>query len=266
MKRATDMTGQVFGKLTVTGRDGTRGGAYWHCACACGASCVIAAGNLRSGASKSCGCGKRGPREDMTGKVFGRLTVLRLAGMDHDGASRWETRCECGTETIVVGGALRGDGTKSCGCWLREQRAARASERASARVLAGEKRCPHCKITKPMDRFYAAAKQRDGRSIWCRDCTDDRRYVGLYGITLGDKRGMIEAQGGLCAVRGCERAVDTGSALDHCHDSGQIRSVLCNGCNSALGHLGESARRIEGLAEYARQWKQLRLVPGGKAS
>lgn len=52
---------------------------------------------------------------DMTGKTFGKLTVLRFVDSDKRGA-RWLCKCECGAEKIVLGHRLRKGDLKSCGC------------------------------------------------------------------------------------------------------------------------------------------------------
>jgi hypothetical protein len=58
--RFQDLRGQVFGRLTVqkfAGRQGVRGGRYmFECACQCGVTKLVGAGNLRSGSTNSCGC------------------------------------------------------------------------------------------------------------------------------------------------------------------------------------------------------------------
>lgn len=58
MRPAIDLTGQKFGRLTVTARSGkTKAGKLlWSCVCDCGATTVVAGGDLRSGKQKSCGC------------------------------------------------------------------------------------------------------------------------------------------------------------------------------------------------------------------
>lgn len=90
------------------------------------------------------------------------------------------------------------------------------------------------------------------------------QYLKKYGVDADGKRRIIEEQGGLCGNAKCGRKIDMQSALDHCHESGQTRSVLCDSCNTALGILSEDPRRIRGLADYAERWKQLRLISGGK--
>lgn len=56
---------------------------------------------------------------DLTGQIFGRLTVVDWTGNAH-GNSNWRCICSCGNETIVLSGALRSGATKSCGCLMKE--------------------------------------------------------------------------------------------------------------------------------------------------
>ncbi len=58
---------------------------------------------------------------DLTNQVFSRLTVIKRH--KDNGKSRkakWECKCSCGKETIVVGTKLRNGTTKSCGCLGKE--------------------------------------------------------------------------------------------------------------------------------------------------
>jgi hypothetical protein len=53
---------------------------------------------------------------DLTGKVFGLLTVVQREPNDQRGNAYWLCRCECGETAIVRGASLRNGHTKSCGC------------------------------------------------------------------------------------------------------------------------------------------------------
>lgn len=68
-------------------------------------------------------------RLELTGCVFGRLTVIEYAGNSRAGQSLWRCRCDCGKETVVLGRNLKGGVTSSCGCLLREQSSARITAR-----------------------------------------------------------------------------------------------------------------------------------------
>ncbi len=70
---------------------------------------------------------------DMTGQKIGRLTVLGPAGFKRRLAA-WRCLCECGKETVVAGGHLRGRrGTRSCGCYASDRR----REAATTHGLSG---------------------------------------------------------------------------------------------------------------------------------
>ncbi len=56
------------------------------------------------------------PRRKLTGKKFGRLTVLRVAKPDKHGNTRWVCQCDCGKETTVRYQHLSTGRQQSCGC------------------------------------------------------------------------------------------------------------------------------------------------------
>lgn len=58
---------------------------------------------------------------DLSGQVFGRLTVLGIFDRDSLGQLRWECLCSCGNASIVLGVNLRAGSTKSCGCITKER-------------------------------------------------------------------------------------------------------------------------------------------------
>ena len=58
---------------------------------------------------------------DLTGKRFGKLTVISFAGTKHIGKqaiATWKCKCDCGNETIVNSQDIRTGHTKSCGCYF----------------------------------------------------------------------------------------------------------------------------------------------------
>jgi hypothetical protein len=57
-----------------------------------------------------------------------------------------------------------------------------------------------------------------------------------FGLTLDDYDRMLEEQGGGCAICG-DPPGQTALHVDHCHETGVVRGLLCFRCNSALGNL-----------------------------
>lgn len=58
--------------------------------------------------------------KDETGKRYGRLKVIKQAGLNCEKRMTWLCKCDCGNETIVIGKSLRNGSTKSCGCYKLE--------------------------------------------------------------------------------------------------------------------------------------------------
>jgi hypothetical protein len=97
---------------------------YWACHCDCGNEVEVSSGGLNNGHTRSCGCLKRGisPRRiDLAGRVFGRLTAVRMAKSRQQSGTTvgyWVCLCECGTETVVPTNNLTSGNSTSCGCYL----------------------------------------------------------------------------------------------------------------------------------------------------
>ena len=107
-KNRKDLTGLRFGKLTVLGRSGNKakdGNLLWLCKCDCGNTIEMTKRRLITGNTRSCGCGKKRPLKDWTGKKFGMLTVVSYAGKEK-GFHLWHCRCDCGNLHYTDGTCL----------------------------------------------------------------------------------------------------------------------------------------------------------------
>lgn len=69
--------------------------------------------------------GMHGGIRDLTGRVFGRLTVISITNKRVHRSVCWFCRCSCGNEVIIRSDCLMTGGTKSCGCLQREITSAR---------------------------------------------------------------------------------------------------------------------------------------------
>ena len=65
-------------------------------------------------------------------------------------------------------------------------------------------------------------------------------------MTLEDYERMFDAQGGVCAICGKPRPEERTLHVDHDHETGEIRGLLCFSCNNALGRLPRSSTRCSG--------------------
>jgi hypothetical protein len=75
-----------------------------------------------------------------------------------------------------------------------------------------------------------------------------------YGITAETFDSLLKTQGGKCAI--CQTESPGGKHnqwhIDHCHNSGMLRGILCNACNCGLGRFKDSADLVEKAATYLR--------------
>lgn len=117
MREFPSLIGKRFGKLTVVEQlpSTARGQRRWLCKCDCGGEHIATSGNLNSGRSTNCGC-KKSP--DLTGKVFGRLTVVGRSDKRNPRGARttpmWECRCECGNITYKATDTLTNPDESMC--------------------------------------------------------------------------------------------------------------------------------------------------------
>jgi hypothetical protein len=78
----------------------------------------------------------------------------------------------------------------------------------------------------------------------------DHKLQVKYGISLKQYDEMLESQHGVCA--GCNGMQAVGAALyvDHDHQTGKVRGLLCHHCNVVLGYSRDSVEVLRKLADY----------------
>lgn len=146
------------------------------------------------------------------------------------------------------------------------------------------KTCYKCKTEKPRDAFFKATKKKDGLQSMCKSCQAvndklphrkhshnkasakyyksekgeayhaDWQFKKKYGISLEQYNSMYTTQDGVCAI--CNRPESKGVRLsvDHNHNSGEVRELLCHRCNVAIGLVGESQEIISKISQYLLKW------------
>lgn len=118
------------------------------------------------------------------------------------------------------------------------------------------------KITSDSDRIDKArmmrelsAKNRALNPDYYRDSELRKRY----GITLDEYNTMLANQNGVCAIceqpeKRVDKRVNRVSylAVDHCHETGKVRGLLCHTCNAMLGQSGDSIERLQQGIDYLK--------------
>lgn len=142
------------------------------------------------------------------------------------------------------------------------------------------KACRRCGVTKTYADFSLSRKATDTTNAVyrsdCKECCSARalqwfhenkerhketkhrwNLANIYGLTAEQYQTMFEAQGGVCAICGqaeTKKHGRTGTefrlAVDHCHESGRVRGLLCQTCNRVVGLFKDDIERHRKAIEY----------------
>jgi hypothetical protein len=141
-----------------------------------------------------------------------------------------------------------------------------------------EKLCRDCGEVKPISEFWKNKNHSTGYKVDCKDCARKRNrkwesenkerrseyhrsknIKKAYGLDRADYNKLLEYQGGVCAF--CQNACTLGRELsvDHDHETGVIRGLLCASCNVARvsNHTIQDARR---LVQYLTEPPAVRVI------
>jgi len=145
------------------------------------------------------------------------------------------------------------------------------------------KTCNVCGETKPLSEYYPTqfkSKEFPDKIYYhgkCKSCFikakqkdytpekgRDKNLRYNYGITLEEYNILLSNQEGKCATCGTTEPGGRKSGrgggtnvfvVDHCHDTGKVRGLLCHSCNRAMGLLGDNVNIIESMIKYLEQYE-----------
>ena len=75
-----------------------------------------------------------------------------------------------------------------------------------------------------------------------------------YGVSLATYNYMYEKQNGLCYICGKEQTRRP-LCVDHCHETGVVRHLLCDRCNLVLGSVKDDSTLLIDMASYLKEFK-----------
>lgn len=182
-------TGNRYGKLVVIdteyGVGAKKKRTICRCKCDCGNIVYVESSKLNSGRKTSCGCDTiekkiAANRIDLTGKRFGKLTVLEMLWVKPH--TKCRCICDCGNETIVINTGLTSGKTQSCGCYQRN----RASE-SSTKDFAG--------VTAPSGVRFIERYKKHARGVWEWVCECPYCHERFYEIPARVLNGHVTSCG-----------------------------------------------------------------------
>jgi hypothetical protein len=109
------------------------------------------------------------------------------------------------------------------------------------------------------------ARQRElSRQRWgnpeYRATQTEKKRERRYGLTPEQYAAMLEAQGGLCAICRGKGGIK-GFMVDHCHETGVVRGLLCPSCNAGMGMLGDTPAGLMRAVKYLREARKRQQLP-----
>lgn len=120
-------------------------------------------------------------------------------------------------------------------------------------------RCKDCGEKKPWDSFPRHKSMKSGHLNSCKDCVAvyqklyyennpqrDNHLKYKYGISELEWNAMFAQQDGRCAICRKDRKLHT----DHDHNTGEVRGLLCQGCNLGLGHFEDDEVSLSNAIQY----------------
>lgn len=136
-------------------------------------------------------------------------------------------------------------------CWTCRSRERRKDPKYATYLLSLSKQRHKRALAKDPD-YYKKKYLKYGRS---KSKIKGPRLSGLQRKHSEEYAAFLEQQDGLCAI--ChqpETAKTRGAvvklAIDHDHETGKVRSLLCRNCNVALGLAGDDPERLRAMANY----------------
>jgi len=141
------------------------------------------------------------------------------------------------------------------------------------------KKCSKCGATKPLEDFSKNRRTAHGRHPTCKKCknsaaagyyqrwTPEQRDLhrarvikSRYGIEVSLIHALYEKQEGCCAIcgRSGERPAESEKrkapkgvlCVDHCHETGEVRGLLCRSCNLGIGCFSDDVGRLAAATSY----------------
>lgn len=167
-----------------------------------------------------------------------------------------------------MGTAARNHGyCRECHLEREHERRGKPCRRCGAKKTLGHARqrskslCEDCKPFCPTCLVNPRSETSGG---YCADCRQQHQrklqLKRLYGLTLEQWETIHVLQGGACAI--CVKPFPSldvlrrdpesrrAVATDHCHATGVVRGLLCNGCNTGIGMLRDSPEVAKRAAKY----------------
>lgn len=199
--------------------------AYAHHKCRC-AECRAAVARYNNERQKAIRAGTWQPGRPPPPKLE------KCIGPSCERSAKYSTRPLCG------GHLQQADAGKPLTPLIKKRRREPGSE---------TKVCSRCEESLPLSDFYRVGEKLQSA---CKTCQRLYLRARKYGVSLEELERWIDRKN--CEI--CGREIEGRQVhIDHCHERGHIRGVLCLNCNTALGLMREDSAAIEAMLRYLKR-------------
>ena len=142
-------------------------------------------------------------------------------------------------------------------------------------ITEAGRECSECGQFKLWSEFHKRHDLSTGYASACKNCRKKRTRRDMdngsirnrelrhkYGIGLAEYEALVKKQGDTCAICG---TADKGMArgrirywsVDHDHETGEIRGLLCQKCNAVLGLANDDIEVLRAMILYLQKWQNI---------
>jgi hypothetical protein len=80
------------------------------------------------------------------------------------------------------------------------------------------------------------------------------RLNSRYGLTIEQYNMLLQQTNGICPICLTEfSGFNHRAVVDHCHTTGRVRGILCNGCNAAIGFLKDDTKVVQRALKWLEE-------------
>lgn len=150
--------------------------------------------------------------------------------------------------------------------------------------------CSKCSKRKKLSKFHKSKRHALGRKLECAECTNKYlrnhynknnknciitkakrtryHYRRRYGIRYEDYLLFCTVLNNQCEICGAKK-VPAGEqkrgskdhlVLDHCHNTGEIRGILCQECNQGIGLLKDNLTNLQNAIKYLKRGNKCKYL------
>ena len=119
--------------------------------------------------------------------------------------------------------------------------------------------CKVCVRKKQVEKYHTLTEEQKKQRREKSNCynTEYRQQYNLrtrFGLTTEDFSAIIVEQNFMCKICGVGFEEKVKPQVDHCHETGKVRGLLCRNCNTSLGLLKENPETLRSMIDYLNDY------------